>query len=83
MHDDESLDSAFARGSFDGPADEDILIAEEVASLLRVKVTWVYAEKRANRIPHMRLGRYCRYRRSTIEHWLIEQEQQTAKRRRG
>ncbi|MCW2986830.1 MAG: DNA-binding protein [Conexibacter sp.] len=57
----------------EGPAEE-LLIAEEVAALLRVKTTWVYAETRAHRIPHMRLGRYCRYRRSAIELWLDERE---------
>ncbi len=35
---------------------------------------WVYAETRSNRIPHMRLGRYFRYRRSTIDAWMNELE---------
>ena len=41
---------------------------------------WVYAETRRNRIPHMRLGRYFRYRRSAIEAWIsaIETGSRTA-----
>jgi hypothetical protein len=35
-----------------------------------VKIGWVYAESRAGRMPHVRLGRYCRYRRSAVLEWL-------------
>lgn len=41
-------------------SNEDLLTAAEVASLLRMTSGWVYAETRANRIPHLRLGRYAR-----------------------
>lgn len=47
-----------------------LMTAEEVAAYLQVKTGWVYAESRAGRIPHVRLGRYCRYRRSAILDWL-------------
>jgi excisionase family DNA binding protein len=47
-----------------------LMTAEEVAAWLQVKTGWVYAESRAGRIPHVRLGRYCRYRRSAILDWL-------------
>lgn len=53
---------------------EDLLTAAEVASLLRMTADWVYAETRAKRIPHLRLGRYVRYRRSAIERWMGEIE---------
>ena len=39
---------------------------------------WVYAETRRNRIPHMRLGRYFRYRRSAIEAWMNALEEDEA-----
>jgi excisionase family DNA binding protein len=55
-------------------ASEDLLTADEVAGLLRMTPAWVYAETRRNRIPHMRLGRYFRYRRSAIEAWIREIE---------
>ena len=51
-------------------ASEQVLTAGEVAALLRVTKGWLYAETRAGRIPHLRLGRYVRYRRSAIERWL-------------
>jgi excisionase family DNA binding protein len=53
---------------------ENLLTADEVAGLLRMTPAWVYAETRRNRIPHMRLGRYFRYRRSAIEAWIREIE---------
>lgn len=65
------------------PPSEDLLLAVEVARLLRVNPAWVYAETRANRLPHVRLGRSCRYRRSAIDAWLIEQEREMRKRPRG
>ena len=54
--------------------DEPLLTADEVASLMRVTTAWVYAESRRNALPHVRLGRYVRYRRSAIERWLDESQ---------
>lgn len=51
-----------------------LLTAEEVACLLRVTKGWVYAAARAGRIPHVRLGRYIRYRAEAIERWITELE---------
>lgn len=48
----------------------DLLTAEEVASLLRVTPAWVYAQTRKRQIPHLRLGRYVRYRREALENWI-------------
>lgn len=58
--------SNLRHNSDDGP----LLIAAEVAELLRVTQAWVYAETRAGRLPHVRLGRYVRYRRGAITAWL-------------
>jgi excisionase family DNA binding protein len=55
-------------------AADDLLTADEVADLLRMTSAWVYAQTRRNRIPHMRLGRYFRYRRSAIEAWICQIE---------
>lgn len=51
-------------------SDGDLLTAEEVAAWLRVTPAWVYAETRGDRIPHLRLGRYVRYRRRALESWM-------------
>ena len=53
---------------------DDLLTAGEVAALLRMTAAWVYSETRSNRIPHLRLGRYVRYRRSTIVAWMSDLE---------
>ena len=55
-----------------GPeADRDqLLTADDVAELMRVTRAWVYAETRRDRLPHLRLGRYVRYRRAAIEAWM-------------
>jgi excisionase family DNA binding protein len=39
-----------------------LLTADEVAELLKVNTEWVWAQARAGRIPHVRLGRYRRFR---------------------
>jgi excisionase family DNA binding protein len=53
---------------------EELLVASEVAEMLRVTTAWVYAETRAGRLPHIRVGRYYRYWPSSIERWLRDQE---------
>ena len=53
---------------------EELLDALRVAEWLGVTAAWVYAETRAGRIPHIALGRYYRYRRSTLEAWLDAKE---------
>ena len=44
-----------------------LLTAEEVARLLGVAPSWVSREARLGRLPHVRLGRYRRFRLATIE----------------
>jgi len=55
-----------------------LLNADEVAALLRMTKAWVYAETRAKRIPHVRLGRYVRYRRSAVLQWIGALERDSA-----
>jgi excisionase family DNA binding protein len=43
-----------------------LLDAGEVAELLAVPKSWVYAETRAGRLPHVKLGRYFRYAEPSI-----------------
>jgi excisionase family DNA binding protein len=47
---------------------------DDVAEVVGMTRDWVYAETRADRIPHVRLGRYYRYRPQAIEAWLVEIE---------
>jgi excisionase family DNA binding protein len=63
------------RESVNGPstAERRLLSADEVATrLLGVLPSWVSKAARANRIPHVRVGRYRRFRWSDIEAWLEE-----------
>ncbi len=55
-------------------ASNPLLTADEVASLLRVTTAWVYAQTRADQIPHVRLGRYVRFRQDAIEQWIARIE---------
>jgi excisionase family DNA binding protein len=48
---------------------ERLLTAEEAGELLAVPKSWVLAEARADRIPHVRLGRYVRFEREALEAW--------------
>lgn len=59
----------------DRPTDHPtLLLASDVAALLQVTTSWVYAETRRGRLPHIRLGRYVRYRRAAIDAWLDASE---------
>lgn len=43
--------------------------AEQAAEQLDVPKSWILAEARANRIPHVRLGRYVRFDPRELEVW--------------
>jgi excisionase family DNA binding protein len=46
-----------------------LLTAEQAAELLNVSKWWVRQEARANRIPHVRLGRNVRFDAEALEDW--------------
>jgi excisionase family DNA binding protein len=46
-----------------------LLDAKGAAALLNVPATWVLAEARADRIPHVRLGRYVRFDAAELQIW--------------
>ncbi len=54
--------------------DNKLLTAQEVAALLGVEPSWVYAQTRSGSIPTVRLGRYYRYCRAAIDEWVAELE---------
>jgi excisionase family DNA binding protein len=49
-----------------------LLDAKEVAERLNVPESWVRAETRAGRMPHVALGRYRRYDWQAVVEWLEE-----------
>ena len=52
-----------------------LLDAEQAAELLNVSKWWVRQEARANRIPHVRLGRYVRFDAHALEEWWRARQQ--------
>jgi excisionase family DNA binding protein len=63
-----------------------LLTAEDVAAMLGMGTDWIYAQVRADRIPHVRLGRYVRFRAESIEEWICGLERgsmSAATKRRG
>jgi excisionase family DNA binding protein len=46
-----------------------LLKPEAAADLLGVPKSWVMAEARADRIPHVKLGRYVRFDAGELEDW--------------
>lgn len=63
--------------------DERLLTADDVADMLGVGRDWVYAEARAGRIPHVKLGRSVRFRAARVAAWLAEIESGPAAHGRG
>lgn len=51
-----------------------LLTAPQVAKVLGVPVTWVYAQSRAGTLPTVRLGRYYRYQSEAVARWIDERE---------
>lgn len=56
------------------PAADRLLNATEAAALLSVPESWVREQTRRGRFPHIRLGRYVRYRRDAVLVWIEAQE---------
>jgi excisionase family DNA binding protein len=52
-----------------------LLTAGEIAEMLAVPERWVRDHTRGGLIPHLRLGRYVRYREESVLAWLEQQEQ--------
>jgi excisionase family DNA binding protein len=52
------------------PTSTALLLPGDVAAYLGVPVSWVYAECRAGRMPHVKLGRYTRIRRDALDAWI-------------
>jgi len=49
-----------------------LLTADQVAEMLQVDKSWVYAACRSGRIPHIRLGRYVRFSEPAIDEWMAD-----------
>jgi excisionase family DNA binding protein len=52
-----------------GHAPAPLLDGKQAAELLNVPATWLMAEAKAKRIPHLRLGKYVRFDRDELVAW--------------
>jgi hypothetical protein len=51
----------------------DLMTVEEITRVLHVPVSWVYGRTRrrgAERIPHVKLGKYLRFEFAKVRYWL-------------
>ncbi|HKN72461.1 MAG TPA: helix-turn-helix domain-containing protein [Terriglobales bacterium] len=53
--------------------EDQLLTVSEIAAVLKVPVSWVYERTRrsgCDRIPHIKLGKYLRFRWAAVRQWL-------------
>ena len=61
--------------SVSGVVDETLLTPSDVAEVLRVSISWVHERTRRHepaRLPHIKIGKYLRFRREDVLGWLDE-----------
>lgn len=46
-----------------------LLTADQASELLAVPASWLLAQARASRVPHIKLGRYVRFDRAALLDW--------------
>jgi predicted DNA-binding transcriptional regulator AlpA len=54
---------------------EELMMVGDVAQFLQVKNSWIYGRTRRRgkaRLPHIKLGKYLRFRKAEILRWLEE-----------
>lgn len=54
----------------DDVVDDRLMTTKDLADLLQVSEKWVYKAVGEKQIPHLRIGRFVRFRRDIIEDWI-------------
>src|ERR1700738_470501 len=70
------LHAASTRAATVGRESDRLLTIQQVATILRVPVSWVYGRTRkrsTQRLPGIRLGKYWRFREEEIHRWIESQ----------
>jgi len=70
------LHAASPRAATVGRDSDRLLTIQQVATMLRVPVSWVYGRTRkrsTQRLPGIRLGKYWRFREEEIHRWIESQ----------
>ena len=52
---------------------EPLLNIKELADLTSLPVSWIYSHTATGALPHYKIGKYLRFRRTEIELWLASQ----------
>jgi len=63
-----------------GPGTREIMAAKEVAEFLDLHLLTVHKLAREGRLPAFKVGRDWRFRRSSIESWIKQEEMQRRRR---
>jgi excisionase family DNA binding protein len=53
---------------------KELLNVSDVAAVLGVRRMWVYAHAASGDLPHLRIGRFIRFRRADLDDWLQTRE---------
>lgn len=57
-----------------GEVDDVIFDVKGLAEYLRVEESWVYQKIHTGDLPHYKVGKYPRFRKSKIDEWLKQRE---------
>jgi len=64
----------FKHNIWEGYMDSEFLTAEEVAEYLRLPLSTVYKLVQDKRLPGFKVGKHWRFRKETIQKWIVEKE---------
>ena len=59
--------------------DTTVFTVHELAEYLRMKSVTIYKHASQGKIPAFKVGSHWRFKRTTIDHWIAEQENKTKK----
>ena len=54
----------------EGDEMEQLMTAEQVAEVLNVKPSWLFRAAQAERFPHVKVGRWVRFRPRDVREWI-------------
>ena len=62
-----------------GRGENTIFDVKGLAEYLKVEESWVYQKIHSGELPHYKMGKYPRFRKSTIDEWLRQREKGNGK----
>ncbi|NUM58137.1 MAG: helix-turn-helix domain-containing protein [Bdellovibrionaceae bacterium] len=58
---------------------EQYLNIDQVAEFLQLPKSWIYERTRNNTIPHYKMGKYLRFKKSDLDTWISKNSSLTSK----